>query len=535
MLAASGKHSPATLNAPFCATKQLRPVSLDGTLWSVDTCEPPRRGEIVPVRREGSARMPVESKPLFRPDVLRPHLVSFPWPANIDEIRKIIARWAQLISAGRVDKFKEKELLPDFLADIFANVLGYTRPADDPERHTISWEKHVQVDGKYADAVLGDFSTGKNEYIVALEGKGPLDPLDRPFAGRKMSAVDQGYRYAINLPCDWIIVTSMRQTRLYHKGADQYTYERFDTEKLATDDQLLKRFLFLLGEARVCPKLGRSHLYSLLSNSEKVGKELTKEFYLRYAEMRQNAFEHLCADNPTQERGELLSATQKLLDRVLFVAFCEDRGLLPVDTIQHAYEHRDPYHPRPIWDNFRGLFRAIDTGNAGLNIPAYNGGLFAFDPLLDNLALSDAVCHYFRELSAYDYRPPADVTDETETAGSLIDVDILGHIFEQSISDLERLRNVLEGREEPLPRDKLKTRRKKEGAFYTPAFITRYIVEQALGNVLKDRFEAVRVRVEKSLKGPSKKSLADPATYDLAAITKPQREALVTFWEAWQD
>ena len=32
-------------------------------------------------------------------------------------------------------------------------------------------------------------------------------------------------------------------------------------------------------------------------------------------------------------------------------------------------------------------------------------------------------------------------------------------------------------------------RRKQEGAVYTPAFITRYLVEQALGGVLKDRFE----------------------------------------------
>src|SRR5690242_6268964 len=63
-----------------------------------------------------------------------------------------------------------------------------------------------------------------------------------------MSAVDQGYRYAINLPCDWIIVTSMRQTRLYHKGSDQYTYERFDTEALAAD---LKKFIFLLSAERV--------------------------------------------------------------------------------------------------------------------------------------------------------------------------------------------------------------------------------------------------------------------------------------------
>ena len=480
--------------------------------------------------------MPVEAKPLFRPDVLRPHLLSFQWPSNVTKSRTTLARWAEMLSTGRADKFKEQELLPDFLTDVFCDVLGYSRPADNAARFTISREKHVQIDGKFADAVLGNFRPNHEEFIIALEGKGPLDPLDRPFAGRKMSAVDQGYRYAINLPCDWIIVTSMRQTRLYFKGADQYTYERFDTERLASDESLLKRFLFLLGAERVAPETGRCHLFGLLTSSEKVGKELTKDFYFRYAEMRQNAFEQLCAENPGRSKDQLLSATQKLLDRILFCAFCEDRGLLPADTIQRAYEHRDPYQPKPIWDNFRGLFRAIDTGNAPLNIPAYNGGLFAHDPALDDLKLTDAVCDYFRELSAYDYRPASEISPEAdECAGHLIDVDILGHIFEQSITDLERLRNELEGRIEPLARDKLTSRRKKEGAFYTPAFITRYIVEQALGSVLKDRFEKLRQIHEAKAKATERAALADPTVYNLEKLKKPHRDALVKFWEAWQD
>lgn len=52
------------------------------------------------------------------------------------------------------------------------------------------------MDGKYADAVLGELTPGKARVLVAVEGKGPKDPLDRPFAGRKMSSVDQGNRYA---------------------------------------------------------------------------------------------------------------------------------------------------------------------------------------------------------------------------------------------------------------------------------------------------------------------------------------------------
>ncbi|MCO6047957.1 type I restriction enzyme HsdR N-terminal domain-containing protein [Aeoliella sp. ICT_H6.2] len=316
--------------------------------------------------------MPVEAKPLFRPDVLRSHLSGFELP-EIDSAK--IDHWADEISSGRVDRFGEQEILPHFLSDFFVGILGYKGPAGQ-DRYTIGFERFVEAEGEFADAVLGDFN-GHQRYVVAVEGKGPRDPLERPYAGRRMSAVDQAYRYAINLPCDWIIVTSIRQTRLYHKGSDQQTYERFDTEELAANENALRRFLFLLGADRVVPESGKCHFYNLFAESERVGRELTKEFYVNYADMRQDAFEQLSQDNPEVPRHDVLSATQKLLDRILFVAFCEDRGLLPAETIRKAYEHRDPYHPRPIWENFRGLFDSINRGNAALSIHAYNGGLFA--------------------------------------------------------------------------------------------------------------------------------------------------------------
>src|ERR1035438_9559681 len=122
-----------------------------------------------------------------------------------------------------------------------------------------------------------------------------------------MSAVDQGYRYAINLPCDWVIVTSIRQTRLYYKGTDQHTFEQFDTEELAHNETLLRKFVFLLGAERVVPAHGRCHLHDLLSASDKVGKQLTKDFYVGYATMRQEAFESLCEVNASESRHAALT------------------------------------------------------------------------------------------------------------------------------------------------------------------------------------------------------------------------------------
>ena len=63
----------------------------------------------------------------------------------------------------------------------------------------------------------------------------------------------------------------------------------------------------------------------------------------------------------------------------------------------------------------------------------------------------------------------------------------MGHIFEQSVTDLEELR-AQATRQEFNPK---KGRRKTQGVYYTPAFITQYIVGVALGGYLKRKEEAL--------------------------------------------
>jgi Eco57I restriction-modification methylase/Putative RNA methylase family UPF0020 len=485
--------------------------------------------------------VPVEAKPIFRPDVVRLPLLGFSLPEQVAHQREKLKKWAAIIATGSVDAHKEQEILGDFINDVFCELLGYTRAVDNPRRYTISREKHVQANGKFADAVLGEFGPEGKRYVAAVEGKGPKDPLDRPFAGRKVSAVDQAFDYAINLRCNWIVVTNIRQTRLYYKGTDKQTFERFDTEGLSQDEKQLRKFVFLLHASRLAPPHGPSHLDALVQESEKVGRDLTIEFYAQYAFARRSTLSRLRWLNPDVEPRLILGCSQKLLDRILFIAFCEDRGLLPAETIKRAFSYRDPYNPRPLWDNFRGMFRSVNIGNPDLNIHKYNGGLFADDPVLDALNIPDDVFGLFRDLAEYDFRPPSVVADTEIVSNSrLIDVEILGHIFEQSINDLEKLQAELDkpvevststGVEESKPKV---SKRKREGAFYTPAYITRYIVEQALGGVLRDRFEVLRIANEHKAKATSRSVLADPRAYDLDSLKPAQRDALLTFWLDWQ-
>jgi hypothetical protein len=73
--------------------------------------------------------MAVESKPLFHPEVIRQQVAAFTFPAAAEAAQAKLQHWAELIASGKADAINEKALLPDFLTDVFLNLLGYTVPA----------------------------------------------------------------------------------------------------------------------------------------------------------------------------------------------------------------------------------------------------------------------------------------------------------------------------------------------------------------------------------------------------------------------
>ena len=53
--------------------------------------------------------------------------------------------------------------------------------------------------------------------------------------------------------------------------------------------------------------------------------------------------------------------------------------------------------------------------------------------------------------------------------------------------------------------------------------------------MLAERFEELRVSHAGEAAGTAAKALADPRVYDLESLNRPQRDALIRFWEAWQE
>jgi len=97
--------------------------------------------------------------------------------------------------------------------------------------------------------------------------------------------------------------------------------------------------------------------------------------------------------------------------------------------------------------------------------------LFYEDLLLDSLKIDDEILIAdLKKLSTYDYN--------TE-----IDVNILGHIFEHSLNEIEEITAEIEG----AVSDQKRTKRKKDGVFYTLKYITAYIVENTIGKLCNDK------------------------------------------------
>lgn len=100
--------------------------------------------------------------------------------------------------------------------------------------------------------------------------------------------------------------------------------------------------------------------------SEGTEREITARLYHEYRRIRARLFDEPRRKHSNIPARELLGNAQTILDRVLFIAFAEDRQLLPPETLEKAFKYRDPYNPRPIWNNFLAVFRSIDQGNPAL-------------------------------------------------------------------------------------------------------------------------------------------------------------------------
>ncbi|MFL3662537.1 MAG: Eco57I restriction-modification methylase domain-containing protein [Flavobacteriales bacterium] len=378
---------------------------------------------------------------------------------------------------------KEEQFQEGFLRELFVDILGYT--LNPQPNFNLTTELKNEKGAKKADgAILLD---GNALGVIELKSTKTKD-LE--------SIRQQAFDYKANQTgCVYVVTSNFEKLRFYINNAVEF--EEFDLFTL-TQNQFELLYLCL-------------HKDNLLSNVPLKIKEasvreeevITKKFYNDYSLFKRELFRDLVKLNMKNEvyrsefnredterankniKHNLFKKSQKLIDRFLFIFFAEDRDLLPPNSTLKILEQwnklKDLDAYAPLYDRFKLYFGYLDTGRKGTEkgaeIFAYNGGLFKPDPILDSLQISDELLFKHTEaLSKYDFE-------------SQVDVNILGHIFENSLNEIESVNAEIEGVEF----DKQKTKRKKDGVFYTPKYITKYIVDNTVGKLCAEKKAELKI------------------------------------------
>ena len=407
--------------------------------------------------------------PLFHPRIISRITDNAPEELPEEHV-EVIQNWAATIESRAIYQQSEVAVHGHFTQRILIGVLGY-RGFDDCEKWTLQPECPVGTGA--VDVALGHFTVEGRHVVAPFELKSAkLRDLDAIMPGRNKTPVQQVWEYAMDAPgARWVLVSNFVEVRLYAVGYGRALYESWNLRKL-TDPKEFARFHTLL----CAENLLGGYTLQLLQESETVQEEITNALYGDYRQVRVTLFRQLRETHPDKTPRQILRIAQTILDRILFIAFAEDTGLLPPNVLDQTYAQHNPFAPVPVWQNFLGLFRAIDqgqileVGGVRIEIPAYNGGLFRQSQEIAELQVSNEICEAFRAIGRYEFK--------TE-----VSVEVLGHILEQSIADLEEL-SAAENDEEF---DERLSRRRTEGVYYTPAFVTRYMIEQTLGRVLENK------------------------------------------------
>ena len=396
---------------------------------------------------------------------------------NLLSEEQVAKPWAQYTSyflneeiQANIHKIKEEQFQEGFLRELFVKVLGYT--INPSPNYNLTTELKNEVGSKKADgAILID-----DKVIGVIELKDHKTP-------DLASIENQAFGYKNkHKETRLVIISNFEKLRLYIDNAVEY--REWDIFHMKEDD--FRELYLCLAWEQV------AHGIALQMKSESVSNEeqITKALYKDYSQFKRVLFADILAQNPTPEGREtkdwqllLFKKTQKLLDRLLFIFFAEDCGLLPpnsmVKIIEQWVDLQEKYDEYfPLYDRIKKYFGYMNTGHQGkqYEIFAYNGGLFKPDEILDNIKITDNVlAEHTRKLSEYDFE-------------SDVDVNILGHIFENSLSEIEEVTQQITSGEAPQV-----SKRKQDGVFYTPQYITKYIVENTVGRLCAEKKQELHI------------------------------------------
>jgi len=388
--------------------------------------------------------------------------------------------WIKLLEAGVLNEETINYL--KFASYVLRDILGYSQKTD------IDFEK------SNIEFIVKD-SIGKDRLCIEVKGV-KQDLLSRQARTKKEQETplkqtwdNMGRIGSIK----YGICTNYKDFILIDKSKGYNTYHKFDFLSIKNNPDKLKEFIAIFSKESIIDKEFIEKLYEKSIIEE---REFTKEFYKLFHETRLMLIKEFQDNGATKD--ESIHFTQIFLNRLMFVFFAEDTGKLR----QRLFEEKVlnilkadsvfSENTKLVCTLIKSIFQNLNEGSKRHNIFGFNGGLFReiipdgvffkdfrkkifFDKIYQNSKIKNEIELDEKSKAILDvyngninpiimnllYLASFDFNTE-------VSVNILGHIFEQSISDLEEIK------------EEKSLRRKKEGVYYTPDYITEYICRNTI-------------------------------------------------------
>ena len=412
------------------------------------------------------------------------------------KMKQIVKKWKERLDA---DELKIEEQNKGHFRDLLTDALGYPKEKIREEVHKLDFS-YIPPSGK--GGVLFELKSRKKK-LFEFQGYDKKEQ-DTPIS-QAITYIEK------NSDIDYAVVTNFEQFVLITREdlrAQCYKFT-FPPKGMKLLDAEIIEFISIFSKDSIESRFIDKMKYETIIEEVKI----TDDFYKLYHQTRLlliRAFQ----DKTNVKDVDAIKFAQTYLNRLIFLFFAEDNGLIKekifsegILSILNSGVLKEK--TTKISDFIQTIFAWMDSGSNEIdNKLGFNGELFKepidrnaffydfkgkkfFEEITKKVKIHDRVKlnrEYQKSIDRYDGKvsqiiinllimdsynfkdqgsdyPEDQDSDDSEDH---ITINILGHIFEQSIGDLEELQK------------KEKAKRKKEGVYYTPEYVTQYICKNTI-------------------------------------------------------
>jgi len=381
------------------------------------------------------------------------------------EIIDLVERFNRNRAEYQSGKYNETQLRREFL-DPFFKALGW-----DVFNELGSSEAYKEV--IHEDAIKVGVATKAPDYCFRLGGiRKFFVEAKKPSVNIKddISPAFQLRRYAWSAKLPLSILSDFEELAVYDCRVKPAKNDKATTARILyyTFDQFTEKWDEIAGI--FSPTAIRQGSFDKYAEAKRTGTVTVDDAFLEQIEKwRDELARNLALRNPKLSVGALNFSVQKIIDRVIFLRICEDRGIEPEGRLLAQVNGANVYRRLAV------LFQKADE--------RYNSGLFHFqkekdrpeqlDVLTLDLKVDDKI---FKDIIEGLYYP------ESPYEFSALPADILGQVYEQFLGKVIRLTEGHRAVVEDKPAVK-----KAGGVFYTPTYIVDYIVKNTVGKLCEGK------------------------------------------------